>query len=164
MVSDNSDIEHVSVSADPRLCTEQDRERQRIATLVQFLRERPLLPPDPNDATRSWEGPMDGLKFPTAHCAFSGCAWTGTCEEELWQHLHDEHAQCIAETCNVKFPGKRSRCTKEERDEFQMEILAYYNGAIALIEQEGIPAAGCQSVGARINMLRRSMAARQCEV
>ena len=34
VVSDNSDIEHVSVSADQRLCTEQDRERQRIATLV----------------------------------------------------------------------------------------------------------------------------------
>ena len=77
-ISDNTDMFHAEVldAESMTWTTEQDMETRRVEHLAQYLRAHPLLPPDPQDATKDWLDVTSGIKFPAIHCAFSGCAWT----------------------------------------------------------------------------------------
>ena len=48
----------------------------RIERLAAQLRQRPLMPPMPNDATTHWPECTSGIAFPSCHCAFRHCPWT----------------------------------------------------------------------------------------
>ena len=71
-ISDDSDLFHVSVKEDKSWTTRQDRELQAIRRIAQDLRDHPLLPPDPSDASKDFTLVDSGMKFPPAHCAYRG--------------------------------------------------------------------------------------------
>ena len=64
--SDDSDVFHAAVAANA-LPTLEDTERRRAIVLSERLRDRPLLPPHPQDAAQSWTDVQCGLKLPVAH-------------------------------------------------------------------------------------------------
>ena len=78
MGSDASDMFHVSALPEEERswCTEQDRDLSRVERLAKHLRERPLLPLDPQDPEKVWSDTRSGVCLPLAHCAFRGCTWT----------------------------------------------------------------------------------------
>ena len=55
--------------------TVEDQDIDRIEALALELRERPLLPPCPEDASRPWPEVNSGIAFPICHCAVRDCAW-----------------------------------------------------------------------------------------
>ena len=61
--SDESDVFHAAVTsgAPP---TFEDVEQRRALALSERLRDRPLLPPHPQDATQSWTDVRSGVKCP----------------------------------------------------------------------------------------------------
>ena len=75
-VSDDSDLFHVAVSEDyvPRIAA--DRDLQRILFLKQYLREYPLLPPDPSNPRLSFTDVHSGIRLPAVHCVIAGCVWS----------------------------------------------------------------------------------------
>ena len=97
-ISDNTDMFHAEVLDEESMTwtTEQDMETRRVEHLAQYLRAHPLLPPDPQDATKDWLDATSGIKFPAIHCAFSGCAWTqdkssAHYDDALLSHLRSVH-------------------------------------------------------------------------
>ena len=44
--------------------------------LKNCLRNRPLVPPLPEDAEKDWTDVDSGIKMPLLHCSFSECSWT----------------------------------------------------------------------------------------
>ena len=43
--------------------------------LKNCLRNRPLMPPLPEDAEKDWTDVDSGIKMPLLCCSFSGCSW-----------------------------------------------------------------------------------------
>ena len=69
----NSDMLHVSLSARKPFTTESDRDMEKIRALARLLRERPLLPPDPEDPTKDSTDINSGIEYLLFHCAFIRC-------------------------------------------------------------------------------------------
>ena len=77
-LSDNDDIEALlefGIERNKRWTTVEDEDKERIEALAAELRERPLLPPHPQDASTPWPDTTSGIAFPICHCAAQGCAW-----------------------------------------------------------------------------------------
>ena len=128
-ISDNTDMFHAEVLDEESMTwtTEQDMETRRVEHLAQYLRAHPLLPPDPQDATKDWLDVMSGIKFPAIHCAFSGCAWTqdkpnGHYDDALLSHLRSEHF-------NPNEPAS------ELWRSMHCNTMAYYTAAIRVREE-----------------------------
>ena len=79
--SDASDYLHVAVSDTKDFTVPEDRAHEAACELARHLRERPLLPPHPLDATQPWTDVASGVALPLWHCAFSRCGETFTDEE-----------------------------------------------------------------------------------
>ena len=140
--SDASDYLHVAVSVSKTFTVPQDRDLECAIALSKRLRDRPLLPPHPLDATQSWSDVDDGIQLPTWHCAFSGCAVTFASEEDLALHLCNQHGDIFRAVCP---PQKRHMaCTSTGW------YMAWYVYAIRVLERRGIPAHG-------VSIDRRSM-------
>ena len=61
-----------------------------LLSLSQLLRVCPRLPADPKYHTRhlSESKSLDcAMELPNSHCAFNGCAWTGSTTDALIKHL-----------------------------------------------------------------------------
>ena len=52
--SADSDLFHTAVDASKTWVASEDRDFERIDHVATLLRKRPLLPPDPADATKDW--------------------------------------------------------------------------------------------------------------
>jgi hypothetical protein len=79
--SDASDYLHVAVSSTKDFTVPEDRAHEAACELARHLRERPLLPPHPLDATQPWTDVDSGVALPLWHCAFSRCGEVFTDEE-----------------------------------------------------------------------------------
>ena len=66
-----------AVEANKSWTTLEDEDMDRIERLAAELRERPLMPPMPADATTHWPECTSGIAFPCCHCAVRGCATNG---------------------------------------------------------------------------------------
>ena len=64
-----------SVEAHKTWTTLEDQDLDRIERLSAELRDRPLLPPMPDDASRHWQESTSGVAFPSCHCAMQNCGW-----------------------------------------------------------------------------------------
>ena len=76
--SDDADEELLTIGVErehtlPR--TLEDLDSQRIASLAQHLRPKPLEPPPPKAYNDEKLLGLEGLRLPAVHCAFKGCAW-----------------------------------------------------------------------------------------
>ena len=98
---DEPDVFHAAVLPEGP-STFEDSEFHRVRALASRLRDRPLLPPHPQDATRSWLEVSSGVKLPAAHCAFAGCAWTGDRSDDIDAHIFEEHADDLRRHCSWK--------------------------------------------------------------
>ena len=103
--------------------TEQDDDLEVIETTAAMLRQRPLLPPHPDDPTQDYTDYTSGIAFPRGHCAFSGCRWTD--DSAKWELNLDAHVQAAHFT--VQPPAA---------------TMAFYCAAIRHREQQRMPAAG----------------------
>ena len=100
--SDESDVFHAKV-VPGAASTFEDVEQRRALKLSERLRDRPLMPPHPQDATRSWTDVRSGVKLPVAHCAFIGCAWTGNSSNEINAHVLHAHRADFESCCSLDF-------------------------------------------------------------
>ena len=125
--SDASDLFHLEVHAGMTWVTREDRDLQRLHELAARLRDRPLPPPCPDNAEKSWTDASSGVKLPIAHCAFRGCPWTGTNSDSVETHVCAQHAREIRASCGLASEG---------------HFMAYYCGANAEIERRRMPSIG----------------------
>jgi len=95
VVSDASDYLHVAASQDKEFTTPADRNTEYARALSKLLRDRPMLPPHPLDASQSWTDIEGGVELPLWHCAFKGCPMTCNSEAELKRHLFERHKSTI---------------------------------------------------------------------
>ena len=121
---------------------------QRIASMVQHLRDYPLLPPDLSDESRarSFRDMQSGVRLPLLHCGFKGCTWQCSrqaevkwhwaLEFELSRHLQEVHRndemQSVPESAWHR-PGQVH---------YQMDAYAYYCAAVLKKEEEHAPLLG----------------------
>ena len=130
--SDDSDVFHVQVSRDKTWTTPQDVEIERIEALAGSLRQRPLLPPHPEDATRDWTDVASGVRLPRLHCAIAGCPWTGggtqlPQEEAIGNHLLETHHALFVHVCGRRAEDWQAEgCEDSERAAEGKMCLAYY--------------------------------------
>ena len=132
--SDLSDMFHVAAldSSCRPVLTEEDRELERIDSLAEYLRERPLLPPHPSGEDRAYEDIEAGVALPKLHCAVRGCRWVRDSEqstyEELYQHVRDSHTDM--------FLNALGKCVPKS------EWGDYYEEAIKVQERKQVPLLG----------------------
>ena len=117
--SENSDMFRVSISTRKPFTTESDRDMEKIRALARILRERPLLPPDPEDPTKDFTDITSGIEYPLYHCAFIGCTHIPKTAEGLYRHIHLAHDSftryAVAPIPSVRGPGAGSKGTISER-------------------------------------------------
>ena len=158
----------IGVEPDKTWTTLEDRNLMRVEALSRKLRDRPLLPPHPDDARRPWLDTKSAVAFPACHCAVKGCPWTSdstpcvaaSCTDALWytqaglwcevpprQEMNMEIFACCDD----------SRCLRQHLLEEHLELLDeccgrgaverdaydFYLEAIAMREQETMPSVGC---------------------
>ena len=88
-----------------------------LENLALMIRPFPTLPADPQNPTHhlaETNSPDCALELPPAHCAFSGCAWTGACHAELLSHLEDQHLNVMQpsiEALQEKISGGKNLTT-----------------------------------------------------
>ena len=148
--------------------TVEDANLARIDALAKELREKPLLPPHPEDPQRPWLDTTSGVALPVCHCAFLGCAWVShrcpcpptPAEGGMWQG---------SESCWIKTPPRRldvsgayaccgqPSCLREHLvvahasvlqktcgfEEMALDSYSYYQEAIAVRERQSMPKVGC---------------------
>lgn len=125
------------------LGTSQDELRQNLEialwTLSEMFREYPTLPANPiNPMEHMDEARNDAtaLLLPRKHCAFKGCDWNGSDEQDLLKHIHDTHLAALQ-------PGMEAfRALKlvHRKDEATL-ALSIYNEGIATAVRQGAPLA-----------------------
>ena len=120
--------------------TQQDREALMCKELSKSLRDRPTLPADPKDPSKSWVDLKSGIALPVVSCSFKGCSWHGETDAELKAHLVSDHHASLRRTCG-----------DDEEHWFDM-----YLKAIASIERSHVPAVGL----AKDRQVLRKLAAR----
>ena len=79
--------------------TPQDHKQLQCEKLAGSLRDRPTLPADPKDTSKSWTDLTSGIALPVVSCSFSGCSWHGETDDELKAHLVDDHCETFRKTC-----------------------------------------------------------------
>ena len=89
----------VKALKDKTFTTPQDQEQSQCEKLAGFLRDRPTLPADPEDSRKSWTDLSSGVALPVVSCSFSGCSWHGEKEDELEDHLKNDHCEMFQKTC-----------------------------------------------------------------
>ena len=147
-ISDNSDIFHVTVKSPDEARTPEDQDLQRIDSIVQHLRDYPLLPPDLSDESkeRSFRDVQSGMRLPLLHCGFKGCTWQCSRETEVkwhWdlefqlsrhlQSVHRHDAMQSVPDSSWHIPGEVH---------YQMDAYAYYCAAVLKKEEEHVPLIG----------------------
>ena len=171
VMSEVSDLDgdlHIGVESNKSWVTPEDEDIACIDTLSKHMRQRPLLPPHPNDANESWLEADSGIAFPVCHCAFKGCAWVSdelpcgnrACEHSLWVSEEGDwtlrEKRCRSQSGVYGCCGS-STCLRQHLIECHEQLLqeslgfervrvngySYYLEAIALIEQEHMPLVGC---------------------
>ena len=55
-----------------------DEDINRIETLASELFVYPVLPPLPDDASKSWTDVLSGVALPMCHCAVRNCGWAAS--------------------------------------------------------------------------------------
>jgi hypothetical protein len=141
VASDASDAYHVAVHPSMPWETTEDMVDRHVCALATELRDFPLLPPDPTDATRAWRGDVhSGEVLPHAHCTFSGCAWVhqaaNVCADEaISDHLGDVHADAFLRFAACPEPVKGAKASVANR-------MAYYCAAIRVRERAHMPRIG----------------------
>ena len=141
VASDASDAYNVAVHAQKTWETTEDIIDRHVCDLAAELRDFPLLPPDPTDATREWQGDVQsGVALPHAHCAFAGCAWVHhaadlCADDAISQHLGDVHADAFTrfDACPQPVYGERTSVANR---------MAYYCAAIRVRERAHMPRIG----------------------
>ena len=93
------------------------------------------MPCDPNDATKQRTRVTDGILWPLAHCAFSGCNWIGDNDEQLRIHVISHHAALLRHTIS-------SVQTLAEEDKDAHVLWTFYCAAVEEKERECIPLLG----------------------
>eukprot|EP00972_Heterocapsa_arctica_P049169 7236643-Heterocapsa_arctica.AAC.1 len=111
-ISDNSDIFHVEALPSDVPRTPEDEELQRIAEVKGYLRNFPLLAPDPADASRSTRT-LPEARLPTLHCAFAGCTW----EHDVQMQRHWDMERCLFNHLKDKHRHKEMRSVSERCSE-----------------------------------------------
>ena len=109
-------------SPDPRCAFEAE-----VARVRDHMRRCPLLP----NGKEALVACDLGVDLPNAHCAFSGCDWSGDTEDELREHVKREHMQQLRAAV-AHFPG---RCTRDEA------IMCIYTAALSMRCQTEAPVA-----------------------
>ena len=69
-----------------------------LGEIARHIRHLPTIPADPSDAGRPWKEAVDdqqAVVLPQKHCAFSGCAWEGSTDDEFYQHLAEDHMHVL---------------------------------------------------------------------
>ena len=92
------------------------------------------MPADPEDPAKPWAAALledAAVQLPKKHCAFRGCGWSGSEEEERMAHLQRTHGYAVGLVAGL-LPECYSR---EER------FAAAYSEAIATIVRKGAPTA-----------------------
>ena len=148
--------------------TQEDLALSRIAALSQEIRDRPLLPPHPENPEKDWLDTTSGIVFPMCHCAFRGCAWVSEqlpCSERpregfVWQGCDSrwtksgsqrEDASGCFGCCD------NSQCLREHLVQCHAEVFlkilgelgchldlySYYLEALCVVEQKRMPRVGC---------------------
>ena len=74
--------------------TLEDLDSQRIASLAQHLRPKPLEPPLPSACKDQDLLHVEGLRLPAVHCAFKGCAWISEQRPCLRVHTNAKSVRC----------------------------------------------------------------------
>ena len=129
-ISDDSDLDHLTVDPHKSWTTEQDEDQERIEHVAELLRKNPLLPYDPADpsAETDWCDVQSGVALPRAHCGFKGCKCvfdTHDWETALKFHVRAHHLK------SMQLP---------ERD--QGDFYDFYEAAIQWKAQQTMPAVG----------------------
>ena len=60
----------------------------------------PTIPADPSDAKKPWKEAVDdkqAVVLPQKHCAFIGCAWEGSNDDELYKHVAEDHMHVLVD-------------------------------------------------------------------
>jgi hypothetical protein len=158
-ISDNSDIFHVeTLPEDCKPSTMEDEDLAVAQRLKSHLREQPLLPPDPVDASQSAHDVDSGAKYPDLHCAIRGCSWHAdfyssdarsggqgetyhwTLERKLFEHLISAHGPSCDGGDGI-MEEILGLCVEPE-DDGEMTALAYYMYAVRERLRDGMPVIG----------------------
>ena len=99
-ISDNSDVDNVSAEAGKNWVTPEDEDRALVQELKHKLRTYPLMPPHPDDPTKSFMDVDSGIRLASLHCAIRGCSFSNhvspehhwSAERMIYRHLKAEHA------------------------------------------------------------------------
>ena len=79
----------VTTSPDPRA-----QLHHTLQQLSKSIREHPTVPCDRQDFEQPCRDAFDdnvAVILPRKHCAFRGCDWRGSCDDELLEHLRENH-------------------------------------------------------------------------
>ena len=123
-------------SPDPRSQLESE-----IQVLCDQMRDDPTLPADPEDATQPSRAALRedaAVELPPKHCAFKGCAWSGTTDAELVTHLSQKHVKALG-PATALFHASHSS---------QERCVAAYNAGITAKVRMGAPLA-CYAIDRR---------------
>ena len=121
------------VSPDPRRKLEE-----AISEIASQIREKPTLPPDSQNPSEPFLDGDKAVPLPQKHCAFSGCVWFGTTDDELQTHLLRNHSRALQSAVGM-LP-----CLFTDRE----RAFGVYGQAIAEKIREGPPLA-CASIDRR---------------
>jgi hypothetical protein len=162
------DLLEVRVWCDKGWQTDEDVALSRIDALAKELRDKPLLPPHPENAQESWVDTTSGIALPLCHCAFRGCPWVSQqvpCDEKLkqgsyWQgresqwKLSEEKRE---DPCGLLACCDDAACLREHlvrahsevffricgEDARTLDIYSYYLEALCVPERKSMPLLGC---------------------
>ena len=98
------------------------------------IRDAPTVPADRSNHSVPCKDALDDTKavvLPTKHCAFSGCAWDGSTDKQLYAHVKEKHWDVLQEAQSF-FP----KCFSESE-----RLSAVYNEAVAEKIRCGAPLA-----------------------
>ena len=148
--------------------TMEDQALAKIDALAQELRDKPLLPPHPQDPNTPWLDATSGIALPICHCAFLGCSWVSprspcraaSASGSMWQGSKscwtnvpprrlDEsgayaccgQASCLREHLVVAHAAALQKTCGLEG--FLSDSYDYYLEAVAVRERQSMPKVGC---------------------
>ena len=110
-----------------------------LSSLAELLRDCPTLPADLHDLSRHLPESKSldcALKLPNSHCAFRGCAWTGSTTDELVRQLRKQHKLALQQRMDALRHKVGTKAAEEET-----LIASAYNESIAIAIRKGAPLA-----------------------
>ncbi len=99
-VSNDSDVFHIAASHAPEPRTDEEMDLCLAESIVEHLRDFPLLPVDAGDAGgKTFLDLQSGMRLPQLHCAINNCTFTSdahprghwSMEKVLRKHLLQKH-------------------------------------------------------------------------